>query len=883
MNVDGIGASRSSPLLAARRVYRKLVQRVQRRGDAEHEQAIIRVALGSVAVLYMLRADFSAAHPMAGLVVQWVAALFLSAALLLLISALYSDRPSPFRRSAGILVDLSATSTAMAFTGEAGAPLLAIYLWVIVGNGFRYGGRYLALATAISLLGMSAVIHYSVFWGEHLPFGASYMLVLVLIPAYVAALLEKLRVAIRRANEANRAKSQFLAKMSHELRTPLNGIIGMSDLLQDAELGNREREFVRTIHNSGETLLGIIDDILDFSKIEAGHLRVKKTEFDLHRLVVETLSMFGPHAQRKGIGLSHHFDPRMPFALIGDQLHIRQILMNLLANAIKFTDTGTVEVWVKPALEQDDENLVIARFEVKDTGSGIAAEEHSRIFDSFHQGTANAARGLGGTGLGTAIARELTHRMGGQIGLRSEPGQGSLFWFQLPLEVAHVPADEADQGLTGKRVLVAGIGNAAAAVADSLLAMGMRPTVTTCAAGAAEAVARGSERGDGVGLLLVIEHDFDNQALSALGTIGESETGISRFVLRTDAAPDRDQIPRPGFNAVLRLPLQRGQFLNALHASRSLRPLPNNVVSLAEYYRTIAPAECDRLHILVAEDNATNRSVLRAVLEQAGHRLTVVEDGEAALDALQHGDAGFDLMVLDKNMPRRDGLDVFRAQRFLQPGVPIPTIMLSADATDQALRQCREAGVDAYLTKPLQSRRLLETVARLAATRPKSRAVSQGSSTLPGDDRGANAALIDVAKLQSLRQLGAELDDDFFNELVVGFRQDAGRALTAIAGALNSEDYPALRGAVHALEGSARELGAIGLAAVLDRLKGLKPFELGSPQAQEILKQLRVILTTTSQLLTEPVAAIRDEPAPRPLRPLWSRPAPGARPDAPSS
>jgi two-component system sensor histidine kinase RpfC len=738
-----------------RRAGQRGALRLRRRSDSEAEQALIRVVLGSLATLYMLTADLSRSHAMAETVISAVAGVFLSAALMLLIGALWSTQPSPIRRGVGILVDLSATSMALAFAGEAGAPLLAVYLWVIVGNGFRYGARYLLLATVVSLLGLGAAIAFSPFWRGHPLFSASFMLVLVLIPGYVAALLGKLQLAIRRADEANRAKSQFLAKMSHELRTPLNGIIGASDLLQDGTLGDRERELVQTIQASGETLLGIIDDILDFSRIEAGHIRLEQVDFSLHRLLAETLAMFEPQAQRKGLELTYALAPGLPTDLVGDPLHIRQVLMNLLANALKFTDFGTVRVRVAPAPSQDDGDRTMLRFEVEDSGSGIAAMEQAHIFESFHQAANSAARGLPGVGLGTTIARELVERMDGKIGLYSQPGHGSLFWFELPLRL---PDDRADDTAT--------------------------------------------ERPD--------EHA---------------------------------QVPTDGIPARL----ERG-------------------VSIADYYRSIAPPECAELHILVAEDNETNRRVLCAVLEQAGHKLTVVEDGEAALDALQDQAVALDLMVLDRGMPGRDGLDVFRAQRFMQPDNLIPTIMLSADATEQGIRACREAGVDAYLTKPVSSRRLLETIAQVARKRPRSApAAPPARSTGLDEGRATPLPLVDAEQLQALRQLGIGTDEDFFDELVDGFCRDAARAVAAIAGALTEQDYPALRAAIHALEGSARELGATGVAAGVSRLKTLKPFELGSPRAQELLSQLRVILTDTSQLLTEPVPASRRDHALRRL------------------
>lgn len=752
---------------ALRRAWRSVANRVRRRPDSEAEQALIRVVLGSVAIAYMLAADLGQGHRLAELAVSVVAVSFLLTAVGLLLAVLWSTDTSPLRRCIGILVDLSATSVAIAFAGEAGAPLLAVYLWVIVGNGFRYGNAYLGFAAGVSILGLGAAVLFSPFWRDHLLFSASFLLVFVLIPGYMAALLAKLRAAIHRADEANQAKSQFLAKMSHELRTPLNGIIGVSDLLQDGEMGTRERELVGTIQSSGAALLGIIDEVLDFSQIEAGHVRIERTAFSVARLVRETLALFRPQAERKGIELSENVDGQVPSSLVGDPLHIRQVLMNLVMNAIKFTDEGHVRVRVAAVPESHDVDGTRLRFEVADSGSGIEPEEQARIFESFHQTRNSAARQLGGVGLGAAIARELVQRMGGTIGLESAPGQGSMFWFELPLARAAEPV----------------------------------------------------RAGDGVALAGT---SWANQGLQGQGAAPTSM-----------AVEPQAQVPEDA---------------------------SDKVVPLAEYYRSIAPASLTRLHILVAEDNATNRDVLCAVLRRAGHQLTVVEDGEAALDALQAHD--FDLMILDNGMPGRTGLDVFRTQRFMDTNNPIPTLILSADATEQAMMASRDAGVDAYLTKPVASRRLLDTIARLPK---RSGAVEAGAGpargSRPQGEGDRDEELLDGKKLQSLLLLCDGPDDDFLNVLLGNFERDAQHGIDGVAGALAAQDYPALRDALHALEGSARELGATGLVARIQPLRELKPYELGSSRAHALLEQLRGTMQSTSQLLAESVSVLQRERA----------------------
>ena len=292
-------------------------------------------------------------------------------------------------------------------------------------------------------------------------------------------------------------------------------------------------------------------------------------------------------------------------------------------------------------------------------------------------------------------------------------------------------------------------------------------------------------------------------------------------------------------------------------------PLPENVVSLAEYYRRLSPAACKQLHLLVAEDNATNRQVLRAILERVGHRLTMVENGDAALDLLEQRVDDFDLLVLDKNMPGRSGLEVFRALRFMNPRAGIPTIILSADATSAAMDECREAGVDAYLTKPVESRRLLETIASLARGSTAQDVSIQSASSQSGrgyqSNRGTDidASVVDDAKLASLRLL--DEGDGFFDGLFAGFERDAERSVRDIAQALASSDYPALRDAVHALEGSASDVGAVGLAAAVGRFRTFKPFELESARARDLLEVLRQGLASSLQQIKTTEAAARGD------------------------
>ncbi|MBK5962997.1 hypothetical protein CCR95_02535 [Thiocystis minor] len=840
----------SARFLLLKQAVRLLIERMRQRPDSEHQQATIRLVLGGLICIYLLTLDFSGASATWSLAVAWVVGLFTAASILLFAAVVANPRISPVRRVLGIVTDMLATSAAMLFTGEGGTPLLAVYLWVIVGNGFRYGVKYLVIATAIGVAGFVCVIVVSDFWAQHGTISISLLIVLLVIPGYVAGLLNKLNDTMERLKEANDAKSRFLAKMSHELRTPLNGVIGMSDLLMDSGLDARQQGLARTIQTSAGTLLGIIENILDFSKIEAGRISVEELDFDLHQLTADTLQMFKPQARRKGLRLILLIDPRVPFQLRGDSLHLRQILMNLLSNAVKFTEQGEVNLQLK--LVGVDQGWVRVRFEINDTGIGIPLAEQERIFESFRQADSSITRRFGGTGLGTAIARELTHLLGGQIGLKSEVGRGTQFWVELPLSTARETTADPAESLANTRLLVVGGKNAYAKLRPIFDGWRVESqSVPTCASAFAELLSEATQ-GRHYSGVLAVAGDIDLLPEQfAVGVRAEATLQETGLVL-LDASPahgSAQALRDAGFSAVLSAPLDKTLLFNAIHVARSAWDAPDNVVSLAEYYSQLSATPAQGLSILIAEDNETNRMVLQGILERAGHRVTVVADGETALDMLESPDRRFDLMILDKNMPGRSGLDVFRAYRFMVPRNAIPCIILSADATPEALTTSRDAGVDAYLTKPVETYRLLTTIAQLCRQAGRATAEIAPAKQVVGDSHPETGGLVDVAKLHILQNLGG--DSRFFEELVAGFLRDSRRSLQKMAVALQDRDYPMLREAIHALRGSASELGATELVALCATLRALKPFELETPRAAEILAAMQHAYADTATLLTD--------------------------------
>lgn len=785
--------------------------RVKGRPDSEFEQSTIRIVIVTIVVLYLIASgafeptSLESRSPAIMLGIYYLTSWVIWAGIILY------PRVSEARRSLALVADLSIVLFLMHQLDALGVPLFALLLWVTFGNGFRFGTRYLHVSMILSVIGFAIVGFTSEYWRSHAPLFWGIMISLIILPSYVSKLINRLNDAIARSEKANAAKTSFLANMSHELRTPLNGVIGMTDLMIGTRLTKEQRDYAETIHASANALLALVNDILDISKIEVGKLTFEEAECELPMLVRSTVKMLKPQATEKGLYMRVDIAPDVPVVVRTDPQYLRQVLINLAGNAIKFTEEGGIEVRVIRLADDDD--TVRVRFEVIDTGIGIPVEDQHRIFDTFNQADDSATRRYGGTGLGTAISKQLIELMGGQIGLQSSPRQGSRFWFALDFQRPSVEQGMSAGGLADKKLLL--ITDPANDPGDlsNWLPQWLRTVETVHSEGQALQALKGAvldqQPLDGVIL------DSRSVRLNAAGLADRIRGDDALHEIELFAIVERSEVVKEfetaGYMHVFKTPLDKTVVFNGLHHALVI-PVTGDpdVTRLMDYYAQ--PGDGRPLKVLMAEDNPVNQKVTSKILERAGHDVHVVDNGQQALDLLE--DNRFDVVIIDMHMPVMGGIDAMKMYRFAHPDRKTPFLILTANATTEARRECEQAGADGFLTKPIQARALYEALDEIVETEEKSAPIE-----FPGKAKRGASETASLTKLAELKVLST--DPTFVRELVNVFMDDATSLMQQLESAGERGDIEEIKRVAHSFKGGAASIGAQKLCDVATQLNHL--------------------------------------------------------------
>ena len=832
---------------------------------SELEQSVVRIVVGVALLSYFAYIGGSSPYSNSGFPpdVLTVTTLFLGIALSISGCIVFWRGDVPARRIAAIVLDVGALSYVFLIGGSHAAPLYFLYQWIIIGYGFRFGKKYLFVALTLSLLGFGWVIFSVPYWVSERGLSVGLWVGTLMISIYFSTLVGRLYRVLEHAEVANNAKRQFICAVSHELRTPLNAIIGMVDLMKSTKIDREQKEMLDCMTTTSQVMLSQIEDVLDFSKIEAGKMSITHTTFDLYQLVQSILDIFRYRTDPLAIELMNSTACDVPYLVKGDPHHLRQILVNLLGNSVKFTEQGRISLCVRLLFRTQDS--VRLRFSVKDTGIGIPLEAQSRIFDSFTQAEETIARRYGGTGLGTTISKQLVELMGGEIGFQSVQGQGSDFWFELDFDLAKVEElDKKSLAATQVRsIIVSAEKNSEHFLGHLTRHITNPPIVASDFDEAKDIIEQSILIGKPIRLIFIQESPLSGSDIDECEAILRAKVLSIREVTNDmpvtlalisesglQVSLVEELAERVGFSVVLHLPLEEDHLHNVLHAhfiisssdisKKFIQFSGESELSLSATNLNVKFDDCT-YRVLVAEDNPTNRKVIQKILERAGHDCTLAKDGEDALDKIEKKE--FDAIILDMNMPGMTGMDVARMYRLMRGNMTrAPIIMFSANVTTEAREESLEAGADEFLPKPIQVNSFLQTLQQL---------VTEFKTSGPPENRAAQPKpknrltllrpMETVLDLQNLTNLeNVSKDPRFLDDLIVEFVTENKKLMRSLELALSEVKVDEIKEILHTLKGSALSIGAVALKIICKRVEKLNTFEM-EEYSSEISQEMKTV------------------------------------------
>ncbi len=850
------------------RGHGQIASDLSERDDSEPQQAVIRLAIVGAALVYLAAlAAFDRSIPvLAPLLAVDVAGML--SAWLLFVHLMAEPAPSRVRRGAAAVNDVLLISVFLHVGGLYAAPGFSIYWLVILGFGFRFGVKPLLWCATLSLVGFGVVYATTPFWQAQRPIAIGIGLALVLLPAYAAAFIRKFTAAKMQAEQASFAQSRFLTTMSHELQTPLNSVIGMGSLLARTKLDAEQRDMLATMQYSALSVSGLITDLLVLSQLEAGKLAATAETFVLHEVMGGAVAIIRPQAETKGLALTVRVDPRLPHAYRGLPVPLRQVLVNLLANAIKFTQTGHIALTA--TLLARHEGRISLVLTVRDNGMGIPKAAQEQIFEPVKQADGTVTPRYGGTGLGCAIAKQLVELMDGTITLDSETGKGSTV--TLTLEQASGDAVRP-RDLTGRRLLLISRDKEMASAIESKLRAwhGEVQWIADSETALGELALAGRAGRSAIVIVDGRDNPLASLSLAHRAMKAMATAPLILFIAQPQGGEAIASLAASELAAVIEAPLSEADLAStllgllagddlAIAARHTVLDAPTDTAKPSPAASVAAPIERSgaaagqALKILVADDNAANCKILKNVLERAGHEVEIVGDGEAALAALDR--TRFDLALLDINMPEISGYEVAKLYRVSHIGEwRLPIVALTAEATSETERLCREAGMDAVLTKPMEAAQLITELEEIHARSARSERIAVGSPrvvtpiTVHPRFVPDSGAVVDEATFDALRNLGG---GDFVLEVVDTFRKDAARLIGQLKLAAEKGDLREFRELMHSLRSGAVNVGGVKLCQALTGLRDISSRELsttGAVQVEKLESELSRLDAALDQLL----------------------------------